>query len=445
MTRQLKSAAGDRKQHFENLNHYTGHGECAEAMLGRFWKIDETIYDEFLGALPPEYCTNGFRLIEKLTGDIAATYLKIGGDYWCAYTNCDTVTPAHLSQVIATPHRIADFDGDKLTVRAGDYSVTITASSIEHNWRNVSFHEERRARSHLEELAAYLNEFAQFVDKTGSRQYARALDSENELARFAEKHVGLHRAHWSAIGRCASSMITGPSNFPVRRAQKANDAADRRFQEIREHSARARKSVERRAFPHGDPKQEIRTSNPDAPELLREKIAKMEATCDLRVAANKVVRRVERNTAGEPEAAINEAVAIALVAEVEGMFPALAAQIAKPNYINRRGFEGFENSNDRANIKRLKDRLASVERMQERGTVEHTKATTEGEIQIVENAEAARVQLIFPGKPDADTRTILKLHGFRWSPRFGAWQRHLNGAGRQAANIVLTKLQPEAS
>lgn len=38
--------------------------------------------------------------------------------------------------------------------------------------------------------------------------------------------------------------------------------------------------------------------------------------------------------------------------------------------------------------------------------------------------EAARVQLFFDGKPDDETRAKLKANGFRWSPRFGAWQRH---------------------
>ena len=36
-----------------------------------------------------------------------------------------------------------------------------------------------------------------------------------------------------------------------------------------------------------------------------------------------------------------------------------------------------------------------------------------------------RIQLIFDEKPEEETRAILKKHGFRWSARFGAWQRQL--------------------
>lgn len=46
-----------------------------------------------------------------------------------------------------------------------------------------------------------------------------------------------------------------------------------------------------------------------------------------------------------------------------------------------------------------------------------------GFMRLENNHEAARVQLFFDGKPDEDTRTRLKACGFRWSPRFGAWQR----------------------
>ena len=45
---------------------------------------------------------------------------------------------------------------------------------------------------------------------------------------------------------------------------------------------------------------------------------------------------------------------------------------------------------------------------------------------IVKNFSEDRLQIIFPGKPDAETISKLKSHGFRWSPRFMAWQRQLN-------------------
>lgn len=63
-----------------------------------------------------------------------------------------------------------------------------------------------------------------------------------------------------------------------------------------------------------------------------------------------------------------------------------------------------------------------------------------GSCRVIENTEANRVQFIFPDKPDADTRGMLKSNGFRWAPSENAWQRQLNNAGIYAARRVLTAL-----
>jgi hypothetical protein len=46
--------------------------------------------------------------------------------------------------------------------------------------------------------------------------------------------------------------------------------------------------------------------------------------------------------------------------------------------------------------------------------------------QVVRNKEIMRLQLIFDGKPSAETRKTLKANGFRWAPSQTAWQRLLN-------------------
>lgn len=88
-------------------------------------------------------------------------------------------------------------------------------------------------------------------------------------------------------------------------------------------------------------------------------------------------------------------------------------------------------------------RSADLEQLQERGDVETKVESSLGEIEIVENTEAARIQLFFPGKADDQTRSLLKSNGFRWSPSHGAWQRHLNENGRWAAKRVVKQLQDE--
>ena len=67
-----------------------------------------------------------------------------------------------------------------------------------------------------------------------------------------------------------------------------------------------------------------------------------------------------------------------------------------------------------------------------------------GVCRLVEAPEDNRVRLFFDGKPSEETRSLLKRSGFRWSRYEGAWQRHLNAAGRAAARSVVRQLREEA-
>lgn len=96
----------------------------------------------------------------------------------------------------------------------------------------------------------------------------------------------------------------------------------------------------------------------------------------------------------------------------------------------------YELQNNNANIRRIRERIAELEKAATRETTE----TERDGIRIVENAEENRIQLFFDGKPPAETRQILKRHGFRWSRFNMAWQRHLNASGKYAAEEVLKQL-----
>ena len=46
-------------------------------------------------------------------------------------------------------------------------------------------------------------------------------------------------------------------------------------------------------------------------------------------------------------------------------------------------------------------------------------------IKLEVNTELNRIMLFFPGKPDNETRTSLKRHGWRWSPNSQAWLAYI--------------------
>ncbi|MBO9580343.1 MAG: hypothetical protein J7498_05580 [Sphingobium sp.] len=69
-------------------------------------------------------------------------------------------------------------------------------------------------------------------------------------------------------------------------------------------------------------------------------------------------------------------------------------------------------------------------------TVEHRSIEFPG-VRLVQNTTLDRIQLLFDGKPEAETIAELKREAFRWSPREGAWQRQNTNNGVQAAYRIL--------
>ena len=59
---------------------------------------------------------------------------------------------------------------------------------------------------------------------------------------------------------------------------------------------------------------------------------------------------------------------------------------------------------------------------------------------VVEDKDAGRYQITFTGKPDQETRTVLKQHGFRWAPSLGVWQCFNTQHGENSLKRVAEKL-----
>ncbi|ANH08573.1 hypothetical protein [Shinella sp. HZN7] len=332
---------------------------------------------------------------------------------------------------------IAVVENNSLVVTVGSYAASITAASIISSFDALSHFPERRAALELSDLAIRINRFGDFVDQLAAQESVDVgFNVMEEKQAFAMQHVAITRAFWAAESRCMSWFVTGAANFPVARNEKRQRSADARSAEIREHDRKARKAAKRRAFPYGAEGEAIRSNDPEALEKIRKKIAGLENDCEQAKTANRIIRTMRTRKAEMAEIVR----AVVEQTDIEAHVIGRALQQAE----TFRSPLKFDTTLDRAEIRRLQDRLASLERLQERGDVETTVETSLGEIEIIENTDAARIQLVFPGKPDDETRRLLKSNGFRWSPTHGAWQRHLNENGRWAAQRVVKQLQDGA-
>lgn len=100
-------------------------------------------------------------------------------------------------------------------------------------------------------------------------------------------------------------------------------------------------------------------------------------------------------------------------------------------------FMSFQLSNNNANIRTVKQRIAELEKSQ---SLEVREDIIGDGWKLHEDKEQNRIQFIFDGIPAEEVRKSLKGRGFRWSPYNKAWQRQLNGNGRFAAQCIMKTL-----
>jgi len=205
-------------------------------------------------------------------------------------------------------------------------------------------------------------------------------------------------------------------------------AADRRYREKAFHQ------MERAAEIHADAEDYRRraeaaarntaifSDDPNAAEKIEHKLARLQKRQEMMKAANKLIKKGDR--AGLLEMGFSETV-------IEKLF--------LPDFAGRIGFPDYEITNNGANIRRLAQRLAHIEKHKDDETTE----STHGEIRIVDNVEENRLQIFFPGKPPEAVRQDLKHSGFHWSPYNGCWQRQRGNNATYDADRIVKKYYPQ--
>lgn len=173
--------------------------------------------------------------------------------------------------------------------------------------------------------------------------------------------------------------------------------ASQAHQEAQELASRADAAEESRA---------ISSDDPEALDKLQAKLARIDSARAEGVKVNKIIRRAK----GDMVAAASALVSAGYSLET-------AAKLTTGSRWDI-GCPAYRLSNLAAESKRIESRIASLTA---RATAPAQANETIGEVTIQKRDN--RVQLIFPGKPSEEIRSLLKRNGFRWSPMAGAWQR----------------------
>ena len=244
---------------------------------------------------------------------------------------------------------------------------------------------------------------------------ARVREMNGDAQAYQAKYESLFSAWISAKSRCASTMITGGSGFNVRRNDKANASERNKYEAFcgwRDwYFKRLAKNMRREERANSDPLADMRES--------LESAIKMQA---LMVECNKIIRRK-----------ISDAEKHDLLVQA-GLSEKVVIEILKPGQFGGMGFPSFRLTNNNANIKRMKERVLELEKKASAETKSEQRADG---IEIVQNAEADRLQIFFPGKPEPEVIAKLKQNAFKWSPKNGCWQRQLTANALASLRRVL--------
>lgn len=281
--------------------------------------------------------------------------------------------------------------------------------------------------------AKNMNSFSDYKEGSATASYRKAVDeaaalAERQKARvdpmyhekidrlldlYARKLAENMNAGFSIDARCPSILISGGSNFPVRKKEKQNAARDRNMAEWRRIQGLLDKI---KSVGTGG----ISSDDPQALAKLEAKLEKLEKHQELMKAANAAIRMKDKEKGDKRLAEL-------------GYTPEEIAELRAPDFAGRIGYPAYALQNNNANIRRIRERVEELKKRQAEPAPEGWEFDGG---QVVVNTDENRLQIIFDGKPDADLRAELKSNGFRWAPSQGAWQRQLTDNAFRAARRI---------
>jgi hypothetical protein len=267
------------------------------------------------------------------------------------------------------------------------------------------------------------------VDNYEERKQAK-IERYRELA---EKHRETGDA---TIDRARDMASVIPFGQPIlvghhseRRDRNYRARIDNTFRRGFEHHEKATYYERRAAAAESD--RAISSDDPKAIEKLEQRIADLEQQQQRMRDVNKIVKSRKKAYSREQR-----------IADLEqlGIPATVAPKLFEPDWFGNIGFPAYALTNNNGNIRRLKQRVEQLRKLEH----DQTSERTIGDVQIVDNVEANRLQIYFPGKPSDEIRAALKRHGFRWSPRNGCWQAYRGNRSEYGLEQVLKATEAAA-
>jgi hypothetical protein len=238
-----------------------------------------------------------------------------------------------------------------------------------------------------------------------------------ERGRYIDSYKKYLFAWLSAKSRCLSTMIAGPSNFPVRKAEKANQSEHNRMTDFVEWRERAINAIRSRAIAAAEAAKSPEQRIDERFEKIKSGIECHAQTiigidrgenrgCSRPLFVNAIVGTIKTLAKNGESELVGRC--LELVAEINESEAAIKPIITKNHSVWALLNKAVEN----------------YQKMEDYSSKESKEETING-VRVVRNFQADRLQLFFDGKPAAEMIAKLKKAAFRWSPSQGCWQRQL--------------------
>ena len=256
------------------------------------------------------------------------------------------------------------------------------------SYSNISFNGERRGAQDFEYYTDMLRE-----------DLAELGEVENNYkSKFIDRVMTIYHRQIS----CASSMITGPANFNVRRNQKRWDSRDKAQSDFDHWRTRYFKAVNR-----------VRTLSPEAELDL------IPAEIDMLMCRKEKFQLIKKCKTSEERGQL-----------VGDLFPYLSDW--DKEYLIDKGIT-YHIPSLTTKIRERKKKLLVMKARIEAKESFKTILFDGGSIYL----ENDRVIISHDNKPESDIIQEIKKNGFKWSPKMGNWCRKHTANARYSANLLL--------
>ena len=333
-------------------------------------------------------------------------------------TSSDKSTPSDLSSNKNTPTK---------TYTAETFAKDLDFNTLKRSYSWISFDPDTRAERDIKQWGemfySLYNSLSEEAKKQGVlEKYNSAFNNGYNSLLKLEREIIATRSKTFSTAITGGAGITekqiSTNEKRMRLQAEKSELWSQKYDKLHKILEKIAKNKPEDLYEEGDI---IKSTDTHAIKKLQEKIKAIEAEKDFIKRSEKAVKEYQRT---------NDFTVFSKYDIPNDKANEYIDQIKRFGYAL---LSGLNNKN--AEIRRIKERIAILEKNQAKGTDE---ILIEGG-KIVYNGEAQRLQIFFDGIPSKEVREALKAHAFKWAPTAKAWQRTLTENAKYAVNQYLLK------